>query len=92
MPDSVQPTTFAIRDIALARLKAIQLETQSLSVPTPAQESYLFEDNHYVGLRFVAGDLTFEWKLGDANAQIFRGQEQIESISVAQPTSIRKAA
>ena len=92
MPDSEKLSTSTIRTIALDRLKSIHLEEKPLSVPAPAQESYLFEDNHYVGVRFVAGEFSFEWKMGEANATLLRDGNQVETIPVAAPTTIRKAA
>jgi len=93
MSDQVQPSTSTIRKIATDRLSAIYLKENSLSVPPSPQESYLFENNHYVGVRFVAGELAFEWRLGAENATITRGEEQIETVAIATVApAIRKAA
>ncbi len=92
MSQPAQPSTSTIRKIANDRLSAIYMKENSLSIPPAAQESYLFENNHYVGVRFVANDLTFEWRLGDENASIHRGKEQIETVAVSAFSTVRKAA
>lgn len=87
LSSSSRPDTSSLRKLAQSRLSHFCKDSDP-----SVKESYLFENDHYVGVRFVAGPFSFLWKQPDDFASVMRGDLLIESISLSGETEIRRAA
>lgn len=81
------PKVAVLRNVAHGKLASYAKDNTATM-----RETFLFEDEHYTGVRFTLGRFSFEWKLPDAHASITRGELVVETIGLADDKESRRAA
>lgn len=74
-----------VREIAMRRLQQMVREQ-------PIRECYLIKEEHFFGVRYEAGSLSFIWHIQDDHASIKRGDLLIETVSLVGGSEERRAA
>jgi len=74
-----------VREIALRKLRQMVREQ-------PIQECYLIKEEHFAGVRYNAGSISFLWNVQDQYASIQRGELLIETVNLVGGQETRRAA
>ena len=59
--------------------------------PSDCKEVYLFQKDHFCGIRFSLGDFHAQWRIDGTDLKFFRDGNQIDRVEIGGSTSKRAA-
>ena len=81
-----QISTVTLRQLAERKLAQLGKE------PVAVKESYLFEKDRFIGVRFTHGPFCVLWNSSQDYASVFRGELLIETMNLVPGSEVRRAA